>query len=147
MKLALTALLTLTATGLAAPLASAQQIDYVQRPDRADGLYPRVLRGGEQASDLLGSADDAATPNRYGYGKMVHVQPRSGDQAGIRVFKAGKATTVARNRGRRLIKPIVRPRSGNAAIIPVKQRKHRKGTVIIYKPGAFRAVPDQPKSD
>ncbi len=145
MKLALTAILTLAATAMAAPLASAQQIEYVQRPDRSDGLYPRVLRAGDQDSELLGKSK--AKPNRYGNGKMVHVQPSSETKPGIRVFKAGKVSTLSSKRAQRPIKPVVLPRESRAAIVPVTPRKHRKGTVIVYKPGAFRAVPDQGKSD
>lgn len=145
MKLALTAFLTLAATGLAAPLASAQSIDYAQRAERADGYYPQVLRGEKKGDELLGKSKSEGT--RFGNSKIVHVRPQSGEKTGIRVFKSGKVTTVQKKAERRPIKPIVHPRENRAAIVPVKPQKHRKGTVLVYTPDAFRAVPDQGKSN
>ncbi len=145
MKIALTAILTLAATAVAAPIASSQAIEYVQRPERTDGLYPRVLRGGDENSELLGKPK--SEPNGYTHGKVMHVRPSAETKPGIRIFKSGKVSTVSRDRARRPIKPVVVPRENRAAIVPVQTQKHRKGTVIVHKPGAFRSVPDQGKSD
>lgn len=144
MRFFLTLTFAILGMAMAAPAGSAQQIEYVQRPERSDGYYPRILRGNSDTSELKGGQPDARPP-RYSPSKIVKV-PTGEVPAGIRVFKGGKLAETAKSERRKTLKPVVFPKIGKVTIFDVPDAA-RRGTVVVHKPSAFRAVPDQHKAD
>lgn len=145
MRLLFAATFAILGTAIAAPTATAQAIEYVQRPERADGYYPRVLRGHSSENELKGGAETDAKSHRYSPSKIVKV-PQGAAPQGIRVFKGGKVSAAPLVRSNNAIKPVVFPKVGKVTIFDVPDAA-RRGTVVVHKPNAFRAVPDQHKVD